>query len=186
MCKYHTIFSQDQKYKQYFVWTSELVKKLITDMVRIFRPISFCLQSIDSHNSRLKSWIQNWKWWKNHCASVSLVLMQLLLPVLVLLSAEGRNALPKTSVAPGRPSMLCLRFCFVLCRPWFPIFNPCYVINFKLEFLRPDRTKCLETWYHYCILPNLKNSLLQFLEKMSLLEDACLGLDFPFLALAMI
>ena len=93
---------------------------------------------------------------------------------------------PKTSVAPGRPSMLCLRFCFVLCRPWFPIFNPCYVINFKLEFLRPDRTKCLETWYHYCILPNLKNSLLQFLEKMSLLEDACLGLDFPFLALAMI
>ena len=93
---------------------------------------------------------------------------------------------PKTSVAPGQPSMLCLHFCFVLCRPWFPIFNPCYVINFKLEFLRPDRTKCLETWYHYCILPNLKNSLLQFLEKMSLLEDACLGLDFPFLALAMI
>ena len=45
--------------------------------------VSFCLQSIDSHNSRLKSWIQNWKWWKNHCASVSLVLMQLLLvPVL--------------------------------------------------------------------------------------------------------
>ena len=92
----------------------------------------------------------------------------------------------KTSVAPGQPSVLCLHFCFVLFRPWFPIFNPCYVINFKLEFLRPDRTKCLETWYHYCILPNLKNSLLQFLEKMSLLEDACLGLDFPFLALAMI
>ena len=92
----------------------------------------------------------------------------------------------KTSVSPGQPSMLCLRFCFVLCRPWFPIFNPCYVINFKLEFLRTDRSKCLETWYKYCILPNLRNLLLQFLEKMSLLKDACLGLEFPFLALAII
>ena len=121
------------------------------------------------------------RWLHPHSPFSSLVLFSLW-----LLLVNLRDMRTKTSVAPGRPSMLCLRFCFVLCRPWFPIFNPCYVINFKLEFLRPDRTKCLETWYHYCILPNLKNSLLQFLEKMSLLEDACLGLDFPFLALAMI
>ena len=93
---------------------------------------------------------------------------------------------PKTSEAPGLPTMLCLHFCYVLFRPMFLIFSPGYAINFNLEFLSNDSTKCLDIWYECSIWPNAMKILMIICEKITLLGDACLGLLFPFLTLAML